>query len=486
MDIRTNIKISLFDAPTGEPIALPAGKTTRLSGFIVLPSNLAAAPAPQIELGLVADETLGAISVSVATKVIDLSADLYSQGSLVPDAIQDLSAPVTPLAAIKAIFTGGDLANVANGKALRVEIVRFGNTGRTDNEAGAQLITAHLSILVVDQSVTDHGVLTGLGDDDHTGYARLGGRAGGQIYISGTGTTDPLILRATSAVGAAGSDIIFQVGNNGSVEAARFRHTGELGLARAPIANVRLAIEAPGAGNTILRCDAENGNLGFSISRPTANTTRLNFSSGEGAVKHYIEDSSASRMTMFGSWVFAAVASTANPVLISGASSQTADLLDITDADVNVHRFRVTGAGNILVGNVSAPSGGPSQVLVFADGTAPGTMAANSAGLYADDIAGNVSMHAINENGDVIKLIKTNTYTQTYSTADRTLSAYTADAESTAYTGIDNAQAGTPYAQLTDLNALRVAYENLRAFVEDAVGMLNGVVDDLQTIGHFA
>lgn len=37
-----------------------------------------------------------------------------------------------------------------------------------------------------------------------------------------------------------------------------------------------------------------------------------------------------------------------------------------------------------------------------------------------------------------------------------------ADDESTPYTGIDNAQVGDVYAQLTDLNALAVAYEDLR------------------------
>lgn len=74
-------------------------------------------------------------------------------------------------------------------------------------------------------------------------------------------------------------------------------------------------------------------------------------------------------------------------------------------------------------------------------------------------------------------------YTQTYSTADRTLAAYTADNESAAYTGIDNAQVGTVYAQLTDLNALRTAYENLRAFVEDLAQHHNSVLDDLQAVG---
>ena len=48
---------------------------------------------------------------------------------------------------------------------------------------------------------------------------------------------------------------------------------------------------------------------------------------------------------------------------------------------------------------------------------------------------------------------------------------------------MDNAQVGTVYATVADLNALRVAYENLRAFVEDGIQMLNAVVDDAQAYG---
>jgi hypothetical protein len=48
---------------------------------------------------------------------------------------------------------------------------------------------------------------------------------------------------------------------------------------------------------------------------------------------------------------------------------------------------------------------------------------------------------------------------------------YTADDESAAYTGIDNAQTGTPYASLTDLNALRAAYETLRAMCESLLAL---------------
>lgn len=68
-------------------------------------------------------------------------------------------------------------------------------------------------------------------------------------------------------------------------------------------------------------------------------------------------------------------------------------------------------------------------------------------------------------------------------TADKTTANYTADDESTVYTGIDNAQGGTPYAQLTDLNALRVAYENLRAAFEDYAKQWNAGLAGLINIG---
>lgn len=64
--------------------------------------------------------------------------------------------------------------------------------------------------------------------------------------------------------------------------------------------------------------------------------------------------------------------------------------------------------------------------------------------------------------------------------ADDTLASYTADDESGAYTGIDNAQAGTVYATVADLNALRTAYENLRALTEDLVAYNQYLVELLE------
>lgn len=72
-------------------------------------------------------------------------------------------------------------------------------------------------------------------------------------------------------------------------------------------------------------------------------------------------------------------------------------------------------------------------------------------------------------------------YTQTYSAAARTLPAYTSDPESSAYTGAADGQA-----KLTDLNALRVAYENLRTSHEAAMQVINSMLDDLQALGLLA
>lgn len=50
---------------------------------------------------------------------------------------------------------------------------------------------------------------------------------------------------------------------------------------------------------------------------------------------------------------------------------------------------------------------------------------------------------------------------------------YAPNIQNVAYNGINNAQAGSVYAQLVDLNTLRVAYENLRQSYEDLRGKLH-------------
>ena len=52
--------------------------------------------------------------------------------------------------------------------------------------------------VAISGGVTDHGALSGLLDDDHTQYALLLGRTGGQTIIGGISSGDNLILQSTS------------------------------------------------------------------------------------------------------------------------------------------------------------------------------------------------------------------------------------------------------------------------------------------------
>lgn len=64
---------------------------------------------------------------------------------------------------------------------------------------------------------------------------------------------------------------------------------------------------------------------------------------------------------------------------------------------------------------------------------------------------------------------------------DRSLAAYTANAQGTPYTGGPADLTGA--AKVDDLNALRVAVENQRVYTEDLAGLLIAAVTDLRNLG---
>ena len=63
------------------------------------------------------------------------------------------------------------------------------------------------------------------------------------LVIGGTGTTSTLSLRSTSGVGATGSAIIFQTGNNGGTEVMRLQNGGNVGVGKIP--DVKFDVEGP-------------------------------------------------------------------------------------------------------------------------------------------------------------------------------------------------------------------------------------------------
>lgn len=87
--------------------------------------------------------------------------------------------------------------------------------------------------------------------------------------------------------------------------------------------------------------------------------------------------------------------------------------------DANV-RMLLTRDGNLGLGGVTVPT----VALTFAD-TASAVMTANTAGLYADDVAGTVNMFAINEANEITRLSwpAPQTYAASNVTTDRTYDA---------------------------------------------------------------
>lgn len=86
------------------------------------------------------------------------------------------------------------------------------------------------------------------------------------LLIGGTGVASTLTLRATSGVGTTGSDIVFQVGNNGTTEAMRVLQSGNVGIGTSTsgipgaIGASRVSLDV-GANNGISINGLGNGNV---------------------------------------------------------------------------------------------------------------------------------------------------------------------------------------------------------------------------------
>lgn len=105
-------------------------------------------------------------------------------------------------------------------------------------------------------SSINHDELTGLLDDDHTQYAHLPGRSGGQTLIGGTDVDDALTIQANDAAGNTGTATAIEllVGNNGSVNGLTIDHDGTIDFHNNPTENLRME-NFDGSGGPPM-CDA--------------------------------------------------------------------------------------------------------------------------------------------------------------------------------------------------------------------------------------
>lgn len=167
----------------------------------------------------------------------------------------------------------------------------------------------------------------------------------------------------------------------------------------------------------------------------------------------------ANNATAKNSWGIGVANSSGNqPLLSTGA-------ILATDGSIQCPSGIDFGSATFSVAAIILPPGG-NIALNSTTGTKIGTSQNQKLGFW-----------------NVTPVVRPSAFTLTYTTGDKTLGAYAPNVQGTAYVGLNNTQSGTPYAALADLNALRLAYENLRAFTEDGVQALVAAIKDLQSVG---
>lgn len=247
----------------------------------------------------------------------------------------------------------------------------------------------------------DHGAaLTGLTDDDHTIYALLAGRSGGQTLIGGTGVADDLILRATAGIGAGSEEIIFQGGNNGATELARFNSAG-VGFYSAASSAIRAEIFSNGSTNrtTALSHFADDSNPAVMTGRKSRGTSFGSFAAVQsGDILFVFQANGSDGSAFLGASSQLRFEATEN--FSSGNQGAQFAINTVPNGSGSLaRRVTVGNQGNVRIGANAISSNG-TLVLEFDDGTAPTSMGSNTAGLYAEDVAGTVEMFAIDEAGN--------------------------------------------------------------------------------------
>lgn len=95
----------------------------------------------------------------------------------------------------------GTLRRVGTAEIFTIEnLMRFRNSSTGANTGDAlfyNAVSGEWEPSAPDTEI-DHGVLNGLGDDDHSQYSLLAGRSGGQTLLGGTDANDDLTLGSTS------------------------------------------------------------------------------------------------------------------------------------------------------------------------------------------------------------------------------------------------------------------------------------------------
>ncbi len=271
--------------------------------------------------------------------------------------------------------------------------------------------------------IDDHGELVGLGDDDHTQYALLAGRAGGQTLYGGAAASENLTLESTSD--ATKGHILLNP-NGGNVGIGTPSPEAKLDIAgtdktslEAPL-HIRGAYTPAGQNSRwpFLIADYDDTTpsrviIGFSndsnvdtlLNLTLAPSSKFRFIKGGNLANTLVVVDSSGNVGIGTTGPGAKLqidtqAATTVGAIIKGAASQSADLLQIQDSSAN-KLVVVDANGNVGIGTTT-PGGGTTagtKVLSIADGTAPVGGVASQVSLYSSsgelyvlDAAGNATL----------------------------------------------------------------------------------------------
>lgn len=345
-------------------------------------------------------------------------------------------------AALTGDITASQDSNATTLATVNSNVGSFGTAGATGTFTvnGKGLITAASNTSI------DHGSIGGLSDDDHTQYALLAGRSGGQTLIGGTAASNSLTLQTTSNV-TKGSYILTDLTSNGFVKTSG--GTGTLSIDTTSYQTLDATLTALAAYNTngILTQTAADTFTGRTI---TGTANEITLTNGDG-VSGNPTVSIPSSVTFTGK-------------TITGGTYASVAQMTVDNIDINGNTVSST-SGNVTITPVAG-----SNITLDTNVTIDGGVVA---------ITGDLSVDNININGNTI--ISTNANGNVTidpnGTGNVVLGNYTFDGDQTVGAGQDNYV--MTYDNATGLISLEAntGGSGLANIVEDLTPQLGGDLD---------
>lgn len=375
---------------TGAPVRATAPSVTSITltptdgtGFIALASQ-ASPPATPVAGQRLYGSTSGLswIGVNGFTRTFNAGSITANRTWALPDA----DGTILTTAGSGASLTFPGTLVIASGKTATINnTITFAGTDSTT----MAFPTTSATLARTDAANAFIGVSTGTNWNLTTPIITTS--ATGPLFIGGTTTTSTLTLRSTSGSGTTGADIIFQTGNNGATEAARFLNSGNFGIGTTnPVK--KLHIYAANSQIFVDRVANTGGNYAL-INFATGGTQQwifgLNSDTDAGADKLGFFNTAATQvMTLSGVNVGIGTSSPSQLLTIKSTGSLgwdngsgTADTIlsrdtantlaqrNGTTAQTSRIYETYTDASNYSRLSISAPSGGPITFASEAAGT---------------------------------------------------------------------------------------------------------------------